>query len=517
LGVDPHILSACLNANYYFDLSPDYQKKLIIKALGLKPTLKDAFIALYEKGCAGNVCQEFWNEEVIKEIDYLGWDAGYSLAYSLRREAGQTIKALKGDQPQLITQVAMGGKDIPIDAIMATHEKTPLADQEKKHKTRLKQLHEELGGIKALSKANKEDAEKQLKEYQTEKAQIEEQPKWIGGDSVKAKQLKIAKKKFGTKIKEDITTLEDLIKIAEKLLAENKENWKSDLKCPIPDQSRHDMCPAIEPDWSSQQKEIDDLVTKIRTVEDKEFPDQDRWDALSEKASTCKDNIAHREILEEDIKELEKTLENAAPEAGEKKEALEISIEALEEKLNHLSLAQSAIIWNQATQETLDTTQAKIDETETRREHYDGLCMLLAPDGIPGELVAEKLGVLNARLQEHSEMMGVSIQFLDDLSLVQTDKKQLWTLGGAETSRVKMAVAEAISHVTGVSLLLLDECNISVFKDSERVRKWLVEVGKNTQVIAAAATNAPEAPKVAKDAPMRVFWVQDGHMEKLNG
>jgi hypothetical protein len=515
LSVDPHILSACLNANYYFDLSPDYQKKLIIKALGLKPTLKDAYLALVQAGSADNVCQEFWNEEVIKEIDHLGWDAGYNMAYRLRREAGQTIKTLEGEQPKLITQVAMGNRQILMDTIMATHKKKPLEKQEEAHKTRLKQLYEELGKIKALSKADKEETEKQLEEHQTEKARIEEQPKWTGEDSVKAKQLKVAKKKYDAKVKEDVTVLEGLIEDAEKLLAENKENWISDLKCPIYKESGHAMCPAIEPDWLDQQKEIDGLVTKIRTVEERNFPEQDIWDALSEKASVCKDNIAHREILEEDIKELEEKLENAAPEAGEKKEALEISIEAIEEKVEHLKIAQSAIIWNRATQETLNSTQMKIEEAEAGREHYDKLCTLFAPNGIPGELVAEKLGALNARLKEHAPMMGVDILFLDDLSLVQADKKQLWTLGGAETSRVRMAVAEAISHVTGVGLLLLDELNISVAADSTRVRKWLVDIGQTTQIIAAAATNAPGPPRVAENAPIEMFWVEDGSIKRL--
>ena len=516
LGVDPHILSACLNANYYFDLDPAYQKKLIIKALGLKPTETDAMNIFKERGYADNDHERSWNENIVEEIGTLGWDAGYNEAYKLRREAGQTIKTLKGNQPQLITQVAMGGKDIPIDAIMVTHKKKPLEQQEEAHKVRLKQLHEELGGIKALSEADKKEAEGQLSEYQAEKARIEEQPKWTGEDSAKAKQLKIAKKKFDAKIKEDVKTLEDLIEIAEKLLAENKENWVSNLACPIPGASGHKMCPAVEPDWLDQQREIDDLVTKIRAVEEKNFPEQDIWDALSEKASTCKDNIAQREILEKDIKELEEKLENAAPEAGERKEALEVSIEAIEEKVEHLRLGQSAITWNQTVQATLDATQAKIDNAEARHEHYDQLCKLLAPDGIPGKLVAEKLGTLNARLKEHSEMMGVEILFLDDLSLVQANKKQLWTLGGAETSRVRMAVAEAISHVTEVGLLLLDELNISVAADSARVRNWLVKIGQTTQIIAAAATNALGPPSVPENAPVRIFWVENGNITKCS-
>jgi len=515
LGVDPHILSACLSANYYFDLDPAHQKKLIIKALGLKPTLKDAFIALYEKGYAENVCQELWNEEVIKEIDHLGWDAGYSIAYNSRREAGQRIKALEGDKPKLITQVALGNTQVLMDTIMATHKKKPLEKQEATHKKRLKELYKELGGIKALSDADKKEAEKQLSEYQTEKAELAKAEKWTKEDTAEATELKEAKKKFDTKVKEDVAALENLLATTEDLLAENKKNWKSNLACPIPGASGHKMCPAIEPDWSEQQKEIDKISERIKAVEEKEFPEQEKWDDLSKKAAGCmktKDDIAD---LEKEIKEIEEKLENAAPEAGEKKEALEISIEAIEEKVKYLKIAQSAITWNQATKATLDATRAKIEETETRREHYNALCTLLAPDGIPGELVAEKLGTLNARLKEHAPMMGVDILFLDDLSLVQADKKQLWTLGGAETSRVRMAVAEAISHVTGVGLLLLDELNISVAADSTRVRKWLVDIGQTTQVVAAAATNAAGPPSVPENSPIRIFWVEGGYIKRL--
>ncbi|MCK4820715.1 AAA family ATPase, partial [bacterium] len=140
LGVDPHILSACLDSAYYFDLSPTDQKKLIIKALGLKPTKKNAVDALAKTERAA----ESWNNTIIQEIESSGWGAGYSTAYVLRRKAGQEIKALEGDQPQLITQVAMGDRQILMDTIMATHKTKPLEQQEEAHKVRLKQLHEEL-------------------------------------------------------------------------------------------------------------------------------------------------------------------------------------------------------------------------------------------------------------------------------------------------------------------------------------------------------------------------------------
>ena len=515
LGINPHILSACLNANYYFDLDPANQKKLIIKALGLRPTLKDAYVALYEKGYSSNVCQELWNEEIIKEISLFGWDAGYSIAYDLRRETGQRLKTLMGEQPKLITEVAMDSQQIPMDKIIEAHNKNPLPDQEEKHKKELKKLYKKLGGIQALSESDKKTAEAYLEKYQAEKAELVKAEKWTEEDTAEGTRLKAAKKKFNTKASKDLAALEDLLETTKNQLAENKEKWQSSLKCPIPNKSGHAMCPATEPNWFQQQEEVDNLGERIRKAEREKFPEQETWDALSEKAAICKDNVTRMKTLEKDILELEQKLENAKPEATGKKKALEDTIALLEKKVEHLRLGQSAITWNEATRKILDTIHIKIAEAETRHEHYSELCSILSPSGIPGELVAERLGALNDRLKEHAPMMGVSIQFLDDLSLTQGNKKQLWTLGGAETSRVRMAVAEAISHVTGVGLLLLDELNISVAADSARVRSWLVDIGQTTQIVAAAATNATEPPSMSEKSPVRVFWVENGKIEKL--
>lgn len=516
LGVDPHILSACLNASYYFNLPPDYQKKLIIRALGLKPTLKDAFIALHEKRRAWNVCQEFWNEEVIREIDHFGWDAGYNMAYDLRRETGREIKILENNRPQLIEQVSMDEKPVPMGKILAVHKKKPLSEQEKEHKTRLSDLHKELGGIEALSESDKERYLRILEGDKAERDELLEAVKvWTKEDTAELGKLKSAKQEFEIKIKGDITTLENLADTAESILLENKEKWESDVVCPIPKTSGQKMCPAVQPDWSEQQKEIDEAWARVKTLEETIFPGQEILDNFIRKGNECKDRQDRVGELNDHIQKLEEKLECSKPEMAEKRTMIEAAITNTEKKLEHLEIAQQAIDWNLKTQETLDATQTKIDETTAKHEHYDELCRLLAPDGIPGELVSEKLGVLNARLKEHAPMMGVEILFLDDLSLVQADKKQLWTLGGAETSRVKMALAEAISHVTGVGLLLLDELNISVAADSTRVRSWLVDIGKTTQIVAAAATNAPGPPTVPENAPVRMFWVESGNITKL--
>jgi len=515
LGVDPTILSACLNSNY-FNLAPADQKKLLIKVLGLLPTKADALREFKDRGYADSPQEESWNEEIIEAIDTWGdWDAGYKKTYGLRREAGQEIKTLKSDQPKLIDQVSMGDKQVSMTAIMATHKKEPLEKQEEKHKVNLKKLYEKLGDIKALSESEKKSLEKQLEEFRAEKAEIAKAVKWTKDDTTEATRLKKAKAEFDAKVKEDVATLESLTEATEDLLAENKEKWKSDLKCPIPDKSGHAMCPAIEPNWSGQQKEIDELQIRIKKVEERKFSDQEKWDDLSEKATKCKDNKVRDELLAKDIEELTQKLENAKPEMAERKEKLEESIADIEKKVEHLKLAQSTITWNLATQETLNTTQIKIDGAEARRGHYDELCKVLAPDGIPREMVAEKLVALNARLKEHAEMIGVEIVFNENLELIQVGGKQLWTMGGAETSRIRMAVAEAISNCTGVGLLLLDELNINVASDSARVRTWLTKIGQTTQIIAAAATNAQEPPIVPKNVPVQMFWVEGGEIKKL--
>lgn len=517
LNVEPDILSACLNANYYFELSADQQKKLLTKTLGLNPTEQEAADILAEKGHASDL-----NTEIIQEIGASGWDDGYKLAYTLRREAGQTTKVLLDNQPQLITQVNMGNQKVSIDTIMETDKKKPLAEQKKKHEASLKKLYEELGGIQALSKAEKDKTEEKLRDCQEDLADLAKQEKWTQADTAQTSQIKKAKAKFDTEKTKNIIVLQELKNSSELLLAENKQNWKSNLVCPVAEQSGHKMCPAIEPNWSEQKKEIEKLTERVRAAKEKKFSGQDQWDNLSEKATECKDNLALSKSLEKDILEFKETLKNAQPEAMKRKEDIEIAIEQIVQKLENLKIAQTAITWNQATQKTSAATQIRVQEAKAHREHYDILCDLLKPDGIPGELIAQKLGPLNARLAKHAGMIGQSVQFLDDLSLVYGNKKQLWVLGGAEQARVRMAIAEAISHVTKVGLLLMDEVNVSVAQDSTRVQSWMLRVGKDTQILAAAATNSETAPAAPKNSPVRIFWVENGEIaqtgeEKLPG
>jgi hypothetical protein len=511
LDVDPIMLAACLNAHYYFDLSPDYQKKFIIKALKLQPTLEDALDILEKEECAKDAQEKSWNKEIVEEIGESGWAGGYHIAYDLRRAAGQEVKILAGNRPKLINNVTRDNQQVPIEEIMEADKAKPLSQRLEAYKEEFKKFHEELGAIKALSKSDQERIEKDLEEYKAEKTSLADEPKiWTKTDTSEATKLRQAKADFEAKTKADIKTLETLAEGAESILAANKEKWVSDLKCPIPSQSGHKMCPVIQPDWSEQEKEIEEVWARVKALEETVFQEQGQLDAYMQKAEECKAFKARNSELDVRIQELEQRLTNVNPEIIEKKEKIKATIALLEKKIRFLEIAQRALDWNRETTKTLNTVQAKIEDAEAKRAHYDKLCKLLASDGIPSQLAAEKISVLNDRLRWHSDMIGQEILFTENLDLVQAGGKSLWTLGGSELARTRMAVAEAISHVTGIGLLLLDELNINVAKASTKVRNWLIEIGKTSQVIAVAATNAPGPPQVPENAPIRIFWVQDG-------
>lgn len=515
LGVDPNVLSVCLNSNHYFDLSPADQKRLIIKALGLQPTFEGTFDILEEQGYAGNVCEEFWNEEIIKEISLKGWDAGHKLAFDLRRDAGRETKILGNDQPELLAFVTLDGMKVPIEKILETHKEKPLSEREKNYRLELKEIHEKIGGMTAISSKEKEEAEKDLAEHEKERIVLERISSWTNKDSAQLLELREKKQDFNEKKQADLEKLDRLINESEDILAKNKKEWVGTLKCLQPNESGHQICPANTPDWKDQQEGIDELQNKYDVLEDSVFPDQEALGAITEKGQQCKDAQARIKVLESFIGRINATLQNSKPENTDNIEKLKTSIAGIERKIEHLRIAKEALDHNRTATAFLSDRSIRATEVNAKHEHYDNLCKALSPDGIPGELAAEKLSALNARLKEHSEMMGVEVLFLDNLSLVQAGDRQLWTLGGAETSRVRIALSEALSHISGVGLLLLDELNISVADDNARVRAWLVEMGKETQILAIAATNAPEAPKIKKGGPVKVFWVEDGMFRKL--
>ncbi|MGK9630576.1 hypothetical protein O6383_24315, partial [Salmonella enterica subsp. enterica] len=77
----------------------------------------------------------------------------------------------------------------------------------------------------------------------------------------------------------------------------------------------------------------------------------------------------------------------------------------------------------------------------------------LSPDGIPGEMLAEALGPMNARLGASAVAAGWSIPQITADMEITGDGRPYALLSESEKWRADAMIAEAVSYLSGLRLL----------------------------------------------------------------
>lgn len=134
----------------------------------------------------------------------------------------------------------------------------------------------------------------------------------------------------------------------------------------------------------------------------------------------------------------------------------------------------------------------------------------LAPTGIPSELVAEKIKPLNNRLRETAVMTGwPQVTVTPDMQIL-VDNRPYALQSESSQWRAQAAIAEAISVISGVGILVLDRVDVLDLKNRSALIKWMLKVGDEHLNILLFGT-FKERPKVP--AAITVHWLESGKLE----
>ena len=136
---------------------------------------------------------------------------------------------------------------------------------------------------------------------------------------------------------------------------------------------------------------------------------------------------------------------------------------------------------------------------------------LLAPDGIPGQIIGEKLKPLNDRLRDSSVVSGwdqVIISASMDI-MIGTIPYML----GSESAqwRAQAMIAEAISFLSGIGLICLDRIDVLDLPNRAKLIKWIMSIKDDHNTILMFGT-LKEPPKLPKD--IVVHWMEVGNEVK---
>ena len=168
------------------------------------------------------------------------------------------------------------------------------------------------------------------------------------------------------------------------------------------------------------------------------------------------------------------------------------------------------------TAKTAEAARAQADEkTAKAADHHadvagwDLIAEQLAPGGIPGEILAEALGPLNARLSSSArEAEWLKAQVHADM-LITGGGRRYELLSESEQWRVDAMLAEAVSHLSGLRLLVLDRFDVLDLKGRGDLLAWLDGLAEDGSIETALLFGTLKAAPAA-GVGLAVHWVDRG-------
>ena len=146
---------------------------------------------------------------------------------------------------------------------------------------------------------------------------------------------------------------------------------------------------------------------------------------------------------------------------------------------------------------------------------WDALGDALGPDGIPAQLLAEALGPLNERLAQHAaDTEWHHIQVTPDMQikLVQRDREYR-LLSESEKWRCDAMLAEAIAHLSGCRLLVLDGGDVLDLEGRGQLIGWLDVLAEAGEIDTALLFMTLKALPSGLPSTFHAHWISDGRVQ----
>lgn len=134
----------------------------------------------------------------------------------------------------------------------------------------------------------------------------------------------------------------------------------------------------------------------------------------------------------------------------------------------------------------------------------------LAPSGIPGELLAEALEDVNRRLMASARLAGWQAPEIGtDMEVVREDGLAYGLLSESAQWRISALVADAIAHMAGMRVLMLDRMDVLDLLGRSQCLEWARKLGEDSyDAVMLFATLKEPMKKIPLG--VRVYWLDKG-------
>ncbi len=145
-------------------------------------------------------------------------------------------------------------------------------------------------------------------------------------------------------------------------------------------------------------------------------------------------------------------------------------------------------------------------------QQWDAIGDALAPDGIPGELLAAALEPINDRLAQSAlDAEWPRVEITADMEIrTALHERHFNLLSESERWRCDAMIAEAISNLSGLKLLVLDRGDVLDSVGRQDLFAWLDVLVANREVDTALVFMTLKQPPMALPESVQVIWIENG-------
>lgn len=246
---------------------------------------------------------------------------------------------------------------------------------------------------------------------------------------------------------------------------------------------------------------------------------------LQQEIGAGKAEIARRQSAESRRMELHNQAEQIGRILAEQGTALP-DVESLEKTLREITQRRDQ--YREEERQTLENARLAAGRdkqiADAARHHADVLAWTdiadaLAPDGIPAELLAEALDPINERLIHSASMAEwVPVQIGADMSIAQvpdagkpvSTARSYALLSESEKWRADAMIAEAVSYISGLRLLVLDRFDVLDMKGREDLLYWLDGMAQDGDIHTALIFGTLKSVPALNFETIDAFWIDGG-------
>lgn len=134
----------------------------------------------------------------------------------------------------------------------------------------------------------------------------------------------------------------------------------------------------------------------------------------------------------------------------------------------------------------------------------------LAPDGIPGELLAEALGPINERLHDSAGFAEWEQVVIHSDMRITYGLRDYALISESEKWRTDAMIAESVSFLAGVKLLVLDRFDVLDLKGREDLMYWLDGMASDGEIDTAMVFGTLKALPALNFDNIEAFWIDNG-------